>query len=488
MSKILLKSAMLSLTAINPVFAQDDVQEFSPDNAILNTAIPFAIGAREAQQELRGSYGWPSFQEGLVEGVYFRFDPDGYARFSPTPRLDTDVFEVLCNPGTISCIGRKSTMTMTITAAGELQIALEDVSTGDQLFIIDGITELPLPPRILQPLDSRLEALLSAGGELIVRRGPTETARVSLTGFSAVSTYLRWILAGQNYDGLPRGWPVPNSTNDSGANAALTQATDWQSQAQAPFVQTVYVEVPIESDEIITTPPDIDAQNTAIMETQEKLESLELKLEQLLLALQGDAMSDTPTVVAETSENDEKLQNLESMMARILLASENGAETATVLPDAENEFQADLAQPVEPATEQVVAVEIAEELPEQEKPDELSRLSEQLNYLMVEVGLDAATALSLLQPDKPAIAPDTNAFAINTEIDVVDEIISEIRAQIPQTPFVLSEPVEADQPITQEVILEIEPVLVEEPAAETIITLEEYQLFSDYFVSSFGRE
>ena len=71
---------------------------FASENAVLDTSILFAIGAREARQELRGAFGWPTFQEGLVEGVYFRFDPDGYARFAPTPRLDTDVFEVICRP------------------------------------------------------------------------------------------------------------------------------------------------------------------------------------------------------------------------------------------------------------------------------------------------------------------------------------------------------------------------------------------------------
>ena len=83
-------------------------EAFASENAILDTSVLFAIGAREARQELRGSFGWPTFQEGLVEGVYFRFDPDGYARFSPTPRLDTDVFEVICRPRTHSCTARWS--------------------------------------------------------------------------------------------------------------------------------------------------------------------------------------------------------------------------------------------------------------------------------------------------------------------------------------------------------------------------------------------
>ena len=88
---LLIGSVCLSLGLSFPVSAQkvtaDDSDSFTPENAILDTSILFAIGAREARQELRGSFGWPTFQEGLVEGVYFRFDPDGYGILTcPTGR------------------------------------------------------------------------------------------------------------------------------------------------------------------------------------------------------------------------------------------------------------------------------------------------------------------------------------------------------------------------------------------------------------------
>ena len=102
--------------------ANEGPTPFASENAILDTSIPFAIGAQEAQQSLRGSFGWPTFQEGLVEGVYFRFDPDGYARFAPTPRLDTDVFEVICRPRTYSCMGRKGSLSVLLNSRGATSV------------------------------------------------------------------------------------------------------------------------------------------------------------------------------------------------------------------------------------------------------------------------------------------------------------------------------------------------------------------------------
>ena len=150
---LLIGSVCLSLGLSFPVSAQkvtaDDSDSFTPENAILDTSILFAIGAREARQELRGSFGWPTFQEGLVEGVYFRFDPDGYARFSPSPRLDTDVFEVICRPRTYTCMGRKNGLAVALTSRGTLQLRLENVVETDQFFVADGVSELPLPQNIL---------------------------------------------------------------------------------------------------------------------------------------------------------------------------------------------------------------------------------------------------------------------------------------------------------------------------------------------------
>ncbi len=188
---------------------------FEPENAILDTAIPFAIGAREARQDLRGSFGWPTFQEGLVEGVYFRFDPDGYARFAPAPRLDTDVFEVLCRPATTNCQGRKGDLIVFLNTQGALQLEVQDYRASDQIFVSEGLTEIELPPTVMMPLDARLESLLSVGGDLVIRRGDIEKSRVSLTGFGAVTTYLRWVASRQNPTSFPRGWPVPGDTAPS---------------------------------------------------------------------------------------------------------------------------------------------------------------------------------------------------------------------------------------------------------------------------------
>lgn len=183
---------------------------FTSENAILDTSILFAIGAREAQQELRSAFGWPTFQEGLVDGVYFRLDPDGYARFSPTPRLESDVFEVICQPGSVSaCMGRKDRLSVYLGSSGLIEIKITDVAPGDTYFISDGLQDTPVPDRILMPLDPPLETLLAYGSELIVRRGADEVARISLKGFGPVMAYLRWVAARQDYAVLPRDWPIP---------------------------------------------------------------------------------------------------------------------------------------------------------------------------------------------------------------------------------------------------------------------------------------
>jgi hypothetical protein len=223
-----LSSAAIAQTAPAPAVAGTEGADFAAASAIIDTSIPFAIGAREAQQELRSAFGWPTFQEGLVEGVYFRIDPDGYARFSPTPRLDTDVFEVVCRSGTTACMGRKEGMSVYLTATGQVEIRLADVAPGDTFFITDGLAETPVPERILMPLDPPLETLLAYGGELVVRRGADEQARLSLKGFGPVVAYLRWVVARQDHAVLPRGWPVPGA-------APLTQpeaiASPWPRDA-----------------------------------------------------------------------------------------------------------------------------------------------------------------------------------------------------------------------------------------------------------------
>ncbi|EBA03777.1 hypothetical protein RB2150_04738 [Rhodobacterales bacterium HTCC2150] len=237
MRKLLLTTCLLAFGQINftgGAMAQSALppktaDQFDPENAVIDTAIPFAIGARQARQSLRGAFGWDTFQEGLVEGVYFRFDPDGYARFSTSPRLDTDVFEVICRPRTLLCIARKDALTIVLDSRGRVQLKIDQLLEGDTFFVSEGVSELQLPERLFLPLDSRLETLLMAGGELIIRRDSEDVHTISLNGFSAVVPYLRWVAAEQNYTILPRDWPVPSSNTPISENSSFNDSV-WSSR------------------------------------------------------------------------------------------------------------------------------------------------------------------------------------------------------------------------------------------------------------------
>jgi hypothetical protein len=208
-------------------------QGITSTTQILDTSVLFAIGAREAEQALRGSFGWPTFQEGFVDRVYFRFDPDGYARFSSSPRLDEDVFEVICAESSTACLAKKPSLEIGLTVEGKIQIKIADITPQDTFFVSDRKSELPLPPTILEPLDPRLETLLASGGHLIVKREVETVQEVSLAGFSAVATYLRWVAQDQSSRVFPRGWPVPAQVNTLRAGG-LTQTDGWVAPNAGP--------------------------------------------------------------------------------------------------------------------------------------------------------------------------------------------------------------------------------------------------------------
>ncbi len=227
--KTVITGVCISCILLNPssLSAQTvDQTGFEQSTAILDTNVLFAIGAREADQAIRGAFGWPTFQEGFVEGVYFRFDPDGYARFSPSPRLDEDVFEIVCAKASTACIAKKNVLEVGLTPSGEIQIQLSGITPQDSFFVSDRKSELPLPPSILGPLAPRLEALLSGGGDLIIKREVEVIQTISLVGFSAVATYLRWVSQKQSPRVFPRGWPVP-AQSLSQTSAGLTQPDQW---------------------------------------------------------------------------------------------------------------------------------------------------------------------------------------------------------------------------------------------------------------------
>lgn len=454
MHKLILSTA-IALVAIAPssAFSQEEQQStqeaFAPENAIVDTSIPFAIGAREARQELRGAFGWPTFQEGLVEGVYFRFDPDGYARFAPTPRLDTDVFEVICRAGTLNCHGRKGVLSVYLNGQGALQLQINDTSDGDTMFLIDGASELQLPKRVLGPLDERMELLLGSGGELLVRRGEIETVRLSLAGFSAVAAYLRWITARQDYGVLPRGWPVPNSTVPQSDPIAV----NWQVSPAAQQNQPIFERDNNQSSSDVEQ--DVAAVRTEISELRELLStpageaSPSSTIDQALVQQDGHAIKQT------NQETDLQIQQLQDTARALLDAAESlNAQSRTT----------------------TVETTLMPETPE----DSPTQIGNQLAFLMTEFGLDAQTALTLLQSKdnsliEAGIATQRGVEQESTEMteqlgsqggdDIVLDIISELRDELPD--------VRTTEPKTPSI-------------GNLSNTPQEYELLTDYFLSVFS--
>lgn len=443
--------------------ATQDAGAFAPENAVINTAIPFAIGAREARQNLRGSFGWPTFQEGLVDGVYFRFDPDGYARFAPTPRLDTDVFEVICRPRTLTCIGRKGTLTLLLNARGQLQLQIEGVAQGDRFFVAEGVTEVELPATILQPLEPQMELLLAAGGDLIVRRGEVEVDRVSLTGFYPVGAYLRWVASGQDYAVLPRNWPVP-----AGVPAdTVTQALNWPTQVPQPQAFPV---TPVND----TAPAD-DTARTEVAEVRGELRLLR----ELLLAREAasrggdvtpastnpaanpaaDPAADT-AVANRISQLQEAAEQIRRDIARLQDTPDPAVTPTTpTTPNGQQRANSDLAAvaaslgltvpnpqitppggltqtrlPAAPAQNPALNPALRTP-PAQTQNDTRQTMAARLNYLITEIGLDPKTAVTLLElAENPETKNQTTEIRIPDQNDpLVENILNELEAEIQTT-------------------------------------------------------
>lgn len=440
--KILMISALTFLGAPGIGYSQTSLpgqttEVFASESAIIDTSVPFAIGAREAQQALRGSYGWPTFQEGLVEGVYFRFDPDGYARFSPNPRLDVDVFEVICKSRTTLCMARKDSFNMFLNDRGQLQLKFESVTPNDMFFISEGISEIQIPPRILQPLDSQMENLLATGDELIVRRGGEEISKTSMKGFVATVSFLRWIQAGQDYAVLPRDWPVPNSNTPTASGSGLT-ASDWRSPTPQPhFVR-----------------PTGSALSTGSSEIEAELRELRRAISEL------SRSPDTPSLTGAAPQ-----------------ASASQTNQAEALMEVADKLQAELdrlqmTQPEEPVATIAETPEFPTPAPGFPTLNENLSTGQKIEYLMQELGFDMRTAVAVIemsrQNQQPVLPVAMQSDAVpsapaNTGIsqtNLVDQILQELEAEIA-----------AELPR-------------EEPVAESPrITGEEYQLISSYFRS-----
>ncbi|MHA7875632.1 hypothetical protein [Roseivivax sp.] len=409
-----LAALALAVCAAGPAPAQEagaPDPTFASENAILDTSILFAIGAREARQELRGAFGWPTFQEGLVEGVYFRFDPDGYARFAPSPRLDADVFEVICRPRTYTCMGRKGAMQVALTPAGQLQLDIENASEGDDFVLAENIDELALPKTLLQPLDRRLEALLSSGGELVIRRNGAEVARISLSGFYAATTYLRWVAARQDYAVLPRGWPVPNSVQDG--PGALTRTEAWASPMPRPLTAPgAPAQAPAPALPGTAQPPRM-AEDVA--EVRGELRILrEMMMGQPVVPAPGAGAPLPPAAPQAPGAMAERLTALEAQAEALL--SEIAHLRGVMAPAAHGAPQAALApQSLSPAPAALGSG----------PGSEAERISRQLDYLMTEIGLAPDVALTVIQHQRLEADPEAQASRA-AEDALIDSILAEI--------------------------------------------------------------
>lgn len=419
-----------------------DAVEFEIENAVLDTSILFVTGAQEAVQELRGAFGWPTFQEGLAEGIYYRFDPDGYARLAPTDRLDTDVFEVICRSRTVTCAANKGILDIVPADSGLLQIVLADLVEGEQFFLVEGTTEIQLPDQILQPMDARIESLLSANGELVIRRGGVERARVSLVGFRQTIAYLRWVAARQDYAVLPRDWPIP--TGGTISERKLTAPVAWAGPtARAGMAVSAAPQSSIVAGSAVPAPVTSTVEDSAqIADLQREVDTLRSLLITFVPAAQAPkSIEETPEpVVPPTSTlpiagpdlgQDARIAALEAMVAELSADLVSDVPCAGGLtPPCFPAVSADAStgslkstdfiapqSPIAPKTDRMVD---ATALPEgtfvvtqspaatrvhAPPPADTTEETEQIAYLMSEIGLDARTARMVLD----LVARDQNA-------------------------------------------------------------------------------
>jgi len=416
LSAVLLPALSLSHLAL----AQDNTSQFTPENAILNTSIPFAIGAREARQELRGAFGWSTFQEGLVDGVYFRFDPDGYARFSPTPRLDSNVFEVICRPRTTSCMGRKGTLSLYLSGDGSLQMRLEDFAPGDTLHLTEGVTDLPLPEQAMTDLDTRLETLLSSGGDLVVKRGEQQVSSTSLAGFGPVATYLRWITAQQDYTVLPRDWPVPSA--EPLVATTLTQTPTRQSPVALPQSQPVFE---VETPQIASAGNDIQ-----IAEVRGELNALrDLLATRNEPALESDdpgTFKNSPDVLAPV----ERLPRPSPLETRVEALEYRLQKIEHSFHDIETWASAQMSPTID---QQMAPMQGSIQEGEVVEKNRTDRIVSQMDYLITEIGLDPETAFILIRNGSQDGRYVSSIFENETPetASVVTDILRELQSQLP---------------------------------------------------------
>jgi hypothetical protein len=298
------------------------------------------------------------------------------------------VFEVTCRSRTVTCEAHKGVLRLNPTSTGQFQLIIEGFIEGEQFYLIEGTTEIQLPAQILEPLDARLETLLSSNGELVIRRNADERARVSLAGFGQTLAYLRWVAARQDYAALPSGWPVPNGVEPVPSRLTATEA--W------PNPKANGLAVPV--------PP---AKELPAADSEAEIDSLRRELETLrgLLAQSGSAplvvgavlpqavaapeVTTDPSVTATSLSNANRLAALEGIVASLSSGQAGGA------PCGEND--APPCPPAVLAATQTSDLEAEAEASPAEADSANQQNAKRVEYLMTEIGLDAETALVVME-------------------------------------------------------------------------------------------
>ncbi len=166
----------------------------SAQQAIVDTAVPFVAGSVQNELLLRGPVGWDTYQSGTVAGLQYRFDPDGYARFGASERLDEDYWEIVCTPQPIDCTGKRGPVVLRVDAGGYPAIEIENANPegrfrpGDESGPALTLAELSAPAHVGE---------LLAASELQPESGG---APVPIAGIGTVARYIRWVENGQAPD------------------------------------------------------------------------------------------------------------------------------------------------------------------------------------------------------------------------------------------------------------------------------------------------
>ncbi len=205
----------------------------------IDTSIPFAPGAEEHLINVRGPFGQPSFQQGFIEGMHFRIDPDGGALFSRDPRLRNNVFEVECENGITSCIAKRGAVRLSIDTDGLLIFGLDADAAFDAIYLGYGPFDIDQLEDSWKKLNTSLNTVsvdvLAGYDQMVAVKDGKLAQKIPLEGILVVGTYLKWVVDGQPVKVLPASWEdaheeEPNLNQIHDANLVVSDDFNFQSE------------------------------------------------------------------------------------------------------------------------------------------------------------------------------------------------------------------------------------------------------------------